>query len=418
MRILICYPWLDLGGAPNTAMSNAKGLKELGHEVVFFTKVGGMYEDKLRKLEIPVVSAPHDLFLPHLHHLNGKAFRILEKAIEEYSIDIIHAYHHSPYFLAQFAALRKNIPLVFTAVWFLDGPVFPVYPGSLIFVAREFLDDAQKRIKGDPAEMTVIPNRIDLSEFHPGIDSSLFQKERQLPDTGWKIAFMSRINRIKFGSLRHAVEAVESMAVKGRDITLAIAGDGECFEELKQMVDEVNTRVGKEAIILLGQIVDTPQFLSWADIIIGIGRCTWEGMACGKPAIVVGENGIAGIAEPAETEMLQYYNFAGRNVREPVDPEALANVIEELMTDQPRYRELSEYSREYVVDNYDYRTGAARVEEIYRKELQAVPLSRMRKIRVFINLLIFGYGYRLYIAWRIKLRGLLGRGKPEDRTKH
>ncbi|MBN2184285.1 MAG: glycosyltransferase family 4 protein [Candidatus Krumholzibacteriota bacterium] len=416
MRILICYPWLSLGGAPNTAISNAKGLKEIGHEVVFFTKTGGMYEEKLRKLEIPVVSAPHDPFLPHLHHLNGKAFRILEKAIDEYSIDIIHSYHHSPYFLAQFAALRKNIPLVFTAVWFVEGPVFPAYPGSLIFVAREFLDDVKKRIKGNPAEMAVIPNRIDLNEYHPGIDFSRFQKEKQLPDAGWKIAFMSRVDRIKFGSLRHAVQAVELMATKGRDVTLAIAGDGGCFEDLKQTVDEVNIRAGREIVILLGQIIETPQFLSWADIVLGIGRCTWEGMACGKPAIVVGENGIAGIAEPAETEMLQYYNFAGRNIKEPVDPQVLADTIEELMTDETHYRELSEYSRKYVIDNYDYKAGAVRVEEIYRKELLSDPLTRMQKIRVFCNALIFGYGYRLYIAWRIKLRGLLGRGKPDDKV--
>ena len=418
MRVLICYPWLDLGGAPNTTISIAKGLKELGHDVIFFTKTGGIYEDRLRKLEIPVISAPYDPILPHLYHLNRKAFRKMEKVIEEYSIDIIHAFHNSLYFLAQFVSLKKNIPLVFTSVWFLDRPVFPVYPGSLIFVAREFLDDAKKRIKGNPAEMTVIPNRIDLSEFHLGIDFSRFQKERQLPDTGWKIAFMSRVDRSKFGSLRHAVEAVESMVIRGRDVTLAIAGDGVCFEELKMVVDQVNTRVGKTAIILLGQIVDTPRFLSWADIVIGIGRCIWEGMACGKPAIVVGENGIAGVAEPAGTEMLQYCNFAGRNITEPVNPRVLEDKIEELMTDQPRYRELSEYSREYVIDNYDYRTGAARVEEIYRKELQAVPLSRMRKMRVFINLLIHGYGYGLYVAWRIKFRGLLGRGKPEDRVKH
>ncbi|MBN2070254.1 MAG: glycosyltransferase family 4 protein [Candidatus Krumholzibacteriota bacterium] len=418
MRILICYPWLDLGGAPNTTLSIAKGLKELGHEVVFFTKAGGIYEDRLRKLDIPVVSVPYDPILPHLYHLNIKALRMMERVIDEYSIDLIHTFHYNQYFLAQFVALKKNIPLVFTSVFFVDGPVFPVYPGRLIFVAREFLDDTAKKVKGDPKELVVIPNRVDLSQFHPGIDSSGFQNDKQLPGAGWKIAFMSRIDRKKFGSLRHAVAAVELLIEKGRDVTLVIAGGGVCFEELQRIADEANTRTGKKAVILLGPITDTPQFLSWADIVFGIGRCTWEGMACGKPTIVVGENGIAGIADPATTEMLQYYNFAGRNVSEPVDPRVLADTIEELMIDQARYDELSEYSKKYVIDNYDYRTGAARVEEIYRKELQAEPLSRATKIRVFINVLVFGYGYRLYIAWRIKLRGMLGRGKPEDKTGH
>ena len=338
------------------------------------------------------------------------------RAIEDHSIDIIHAFHHSSYFLAQFAALRKNIPVVFSSVWYLDGPVFPVYPGTLIFVAREFLDEARGKIKGVPAGMTVIPNRIDLSEYRPGLDGAKFQMDNGLPSSGWKIAFMSRVDKLKFGSLRNAVEAVSSMVERGMDVTLAIAGDGVCFDELKKIAGEVNSRLGKEAVILLGKVSDTPGFLSWADIVLGIGRCIWEGMACGKPAIVVGENGVAGIAEPEKTELLQYYNFAGRNISEPVDPRVLADTIENLMNDHARYRELSAYSREYVIENYDYRTGAERIEKIYEDELSAVRLSPFRKIRVLFNLLVFGYGYRLYVALRIMLRGLLGRGRPEDRV--
>ncbi|MCK4236021.1 MAG: hypothetical protein KAX38_02805 [Candidatus Krumholzibacteria bacterium] len=42
MRILICFPWLSLGGAPNSAITLAKGLKERGHDVFFFTKIGSL----------------------------------------------------------------------------------------------------------------------------------------------------------------------------------------------------------------------------------------------------------------------------------------------------------------------------------------------------------------------------------------
>ncbi len=418
MRILICYPWLDLGGATNTAMTIAKGIKERGHEVVFFTKMGGMYEERLRKLDIPVISAPFHKFLPLMYQLNLKAYRHFCDTLDKYSIDVIHTFHYNTYYLSLFAAVKRNIPVVFSSVWYLDEAPFPDYPGRVTFVAREFLDKARRTIGIHSREMTVLPNRIDLEMFHPGIDYTDFSRRFNLPDSGWKIVFMSRVDSLKFGSLSYAIEAVKLVALKGSRVTLVIAGDGSCFDDLGVLAERVNKQIGYEVIRLIGAVLETPELLSWADIVFGIGRCAWEGMACGKPVLVVGENGLAGVAAPEKVDELQYYNFAGRNIREPVDHSLLADSIEMIMGDEEIYKKLALFSTRYVMENYDYRAGVAKFEQIYEKAINDPPLNRLERIRLFFSNLLYGYCRQVYLAWRVKLRGYIGRGRSDDKIVH
>jgi len=79
MNILFIYPWLTLGGAPNDVITIAKGFKDRGHNVYLFTKSGGMYEGRLKELEIPYISAPYCALLPRLYHLNPRALSISMK---------------------------------------------------------------------------------------------------------------------------------------------------------------------------------------------------------------------------------------------------------------------------------------------------------------------------------------------------
>lgn len=409
MRILVCYPWLSLGGAPNTSMTLARGLKNLGHDVFFFTKSDTIHETRLREAGIETITAPHHPFLPSMDLLNLKAYKILNDALQKYSIDVVHAFHHHSYLLSLFAAPRMNIPVVFTAVWFLFARPFPAYPGRVIFVAKEFLDQGAPLFRGCPREMIVLPNRIDLDEFYPGIDYTDFSAERNLPDSPWKIAFMSRIVSIKMGSLRNAVEAVRILASRRRDVLLGIAGDGALFHELRKICEGVNNDLGREVIRLLGPVEDPARFLSWSDIVLGIGRSAIEGMACGKPTLIVGENGFAGVVEPEKVEELQYHNFAGRNVKSAVDPLKLADAIDLIMNDKSKRDFLSDFARRYAMENYEYMAGARRLEKVYRDALSDPPLSRSERFRLLWTNALGGYGWRYYLAWRLKLRGLFGR---------
>jgi len=414
MNILFLYPWLSLGGAPNSVLTLAKGLKEKGHNVFLFTKSGGMYEDRVKKLGIQYVSAPYSTVLPRLYHLNPGALKLFNETLERFSIDIVHAFHHYSYIMALFSAPFRGIPVVFTAVWFLEEWPYPSYPGRVIFVAEEFKDQGEHLFRGNLREMMVLPNRVDLEMFRPGLDASEFVSRYNLPVDGWKMAFMSRISSLKMNSLKYAARVAGILADRGHRVTLAIAGDGPRMPELKEYVDLINAGRSEPVVRLIGAVEDTPLFLSWADIIFGIGRCAWEGMACGKPTLVVGENGLAGIVEPSKFEELAYYNFAGRNIKEPVLDELLVEAVESIMTDPAKYEQLASYARQCAMEHYDYRAGVSRIIELYERALADPPLTLWQKVKLGVTNFIFGYLPRAYIALRLRLRVIVGRGRPED----
>ncbi len=404
MRILFCYPWLDLGGAPKTSITLAKGLKERGHQVYFFSKEGGMYEELLEKTGIPLISAPYHASLPLMFHLNCKAGRILKKTIEDYSIDIVHVFHPNHYFLSLMIAPRKDIPVVFTAVWFQGTFTYPDYPGKVIFVAEEFLDHARPYIGKHAGEMIVMPNRVDLDRFSVDIDWSGFVEEKGLPGSGTKLAFMSRLDVPKAGSVYNAMDAAGLMAEKGMEVTLAIAGDGPLRERFEKYADGINARYGRKVIILLGSIDRTPEFLSWSNIVIGIGRSAFEGMATSKPTCIVGENGLAGVVRSDTVEELQYYNFAGRNIDSPREPSELADMIAEIISDRDTYKSLAAFSRGYVIENYGYRAGAEKLELLYEELLAARPFSVYQKTKTVVSSFLTGYCRSLYRTTKSRLK--------------
>ena len=407
MRILFCYPWLDLGGAPKTSITLARGLKERGHEVYFFSKGGGMYEKLLVEAGIPLISAPYHSFLPLMFHLNGKAYRLLKKTIEDYSIDIVHVFHPNHYFLSLLIAPWKNIPVLFTAVWYQAAHSFPAYPGRVMFVAEEFLDHQKPYIGKHAREMTVLPNRVDLDKFSADIDWSEFAREKGLPGSGTKISFMSRLGSTKEKSVYYTMNAAQILAERGMEITLAIAGDGPLYSRFVEYGAQINSKYPREIIKFIGGIERTPEFLSWADIILGIGRSSFEGMATSKPTCIVGENGLAGVVSSDTVKELQYYNFAGRNIKSPREPSLLADTIEGIMEDGDRYSQLAEFARRYVIENYGYKAGAEKLEKTYEDVLGEKPLNLFEITRAVATSFLTGYCRTLYRMGKGKLKEIL-----------
>ena len=217
---------------------------------------------------------------------------------------------------------------------------------------------------------------------------------------------MSRLNYFKEKSIYYSMNAVELLAKRGKRVILAIAGDGPLFDNFVEYADKINKKYPHELIKFVGVIERTPQFLSWSEIVIGIGRCAFEGMATSKPALIVGEKGLAGIVQRENVKELQYYNFAGRNIKKEQDSSLLADTIEEIMDDSKKYKELAEFSREYILENYGYREGARKLEEIYKEVLNENKLSCYEKARTLITNFFNGYCRSAYIAVRVKLAGL------------
>jgi glycosyltransferase involved in cell wall biosynthesis len=166
-----------------------------------------------------------------------------------------------------------------------------------------------------------------------------------------------------------AIRAADLVARKRGDFCLALAGDGSQRAAIEALADEVNRRHGRTVVHVLGHVDNVAALFRQADAVLGIGRGLWEGMAFGKPALVVGRMGLAGVVRPETVEELGYYNFAGRNATEPVPPERLAEELERILADDAYARGLGDFARRFILETFDAAVGAAQMERVVAAEV-------------------------------------------------
>jgi len=90
---------------------------------------------------------------------------------------------------------------------------------------------------------------------------------------------------------------------------------------------------------------DVVSEMNWADMVIGLGRSAYEGMACERNVIVFDYNGADGIATPETLVEFRKHNCSGRRYKLDWD-------IQELWEQMQQYDpERGEALREYIIEN-------------------------------------------------------------------
>ena len=86
---------------------------------------------------------------------------------------------------------------------------------------------------------------------------------------------------MKGEGLHRTIDAVRTL---GRDLPLrfVIVGDGTARIELERRANEVNTELGRSAVVLTGPLLDPRPAYASADIVVGMGGSALRGMAFGE----------------------------------------------------------------------------------------------------------------------------------------
>ena len=77
--------------------------------------------------------------------------------------------------------------------------------------------------------------------------------------------------------------------------------------------------------------------------------------------------------------------------------------------DRDEYERLAGFARRYVLERYDYRAGAEKLESIYEAALNDPPIDARKRRELIFQNLVWGYGSQAYVAARLRLGKLLGR---------
>lgn len=239
--------------------------------------------------------------------------------------------------------------------------------------------------KWDEKDVVVIKNRIDFNEeMKKDTEQScsfLFDSQHK------KIIMITRFSGEKIKAIEYVFKAIEDIFCSISDVDLILIGDGQFYEKISILAKEINNKIGREGIILTGAVINANSLLKYGDIVMGVGRSAFEGMFLGKPTVIVGENGFAGVIEEKTVEELEYYNFSGRNVKLSGDCKELENVIRKILEDEQYALRVGRFGREYLEQELDVVQGVKKIEKIYEEVSSKGQVDLGIQIKSFIFLI-------------------------------
>jgi glycosyltransferase involved in cell wall biosynthesis len=353
MRITFINSCPYLGGAELWHLRTAVKFVERGHRVTMLARPGPLAE-RAAEAGVPVVILPLSFDLDLASAARGYAFFRRERPEVILLNDQRETRLIAPAARAagvKVRVQRKGWPFL-KGSW-RDRLVYRFFVTHLIAnsddIARLFRD------KGviDPTRITVMENGVDLGRFRPG-DRDAARTRFGLPLDSVVIGSVGRLVSQK--GFQDLIAAGALLRERGREVLLAIAGEGEMKEELEQLSSKCGTGLDMK---LMGQVEDTPEFLRALDVFAfpshseGRSNALLEAMAMGLPIAAGDIPGNRELIEDGRTGLI----FPIR------EPEALADKLEQLLAGPEAAAGMGRAAQERVKNHFDQERALDRLIE-------------------------------------------------------
>jgi len=362
MNLLFVLSQRELTGAETYALSLIKELTAKNHKVVIVS------DTLSSKTDIPYYSLDIDnrkSFINRLRHI-----KVLSQIIKKEKINLLHAQSRGSSWVSYFASRLTNIPLVTTAHCIypihLSRKMLPCFGEKVIAICEAVKEHLIRDLKVKSEDVVLIPNGIDIDNFRPNVDITKIREEFGIQSGTKVISWIGRFSGPRGKIIEEMVEKVFPEILAGApNRILLIVGGGEKPNTLERKVKAINHRIGRQGIKFTNLRKDIPQICILSDLIIGAGRVALEAMACERVVISVGENKLIGLINPETIEEGIYTNFGDCCGYQPVDWVRLTSAIDEVLNDEKKVEELGKWGRKIVIDQFNLKKVANKVEEIY-----------------------------------------------------
>jgi glycosyltransferase involved in cell wall biosynthesis len=139
-----------------------------------------------------------------------------------------------------------------------------------------------------------LPPPIDLAQNRmAAVSGSEFRKQQGLGDEDVLLVTVSRLHQqLKGESLVRSVNAVSRLA-EAFPVRFCIVGDGDLRPKLEALASDVNHRLQRTVVQVVGPMLDPRPAYAAADIVIGMGGSALRAMAFSKALVIVGADGFA-----------------------------------------------------------------------------------------------------------------------------
>jgi len=394
MSLLFYVDNLGLGGANQTTLTVAAGLKRRGHDVIFAAGDGPL-RARLNQAGIDFVEMPGVGSIP-----SWTATKIIFAAVVARKIDLICSNGFDCTMAAIPAALMAGCGIVPT----YGGLYNPPYPHPWVPLANIFSEELSWELIhrfGWKAENVVhLIARIDGERFHPGVVAETLRRKWNVTLRERLLVMVCRQDYGKYGGVMALLAAAPGLKKKVPDLRIALVGGGNAADAIARSVRAVHDEVGDEFIVMPGAILETEQAYVAADLVIANGsRSALEAMCCGKVVVSVGSNGFCGVLTRDTVASFRRFNFdKGRLAGNPLgQPERLVSVVADLLADRGLLAEVGRWSHAYATEHLLVKDRLPDFEAFYARGLAmawTTPGMRWRLLRRWLLSLV---AFKIYL---------------------
>ena len=215
------------------------------------------------------------------------------------------------------------------------------------------------------SKLVTIYNSIDTDYFQPLTSSEEKQALRvnlSVADTERIVLTVAKLHPQKGHC--YLIQAIPSILKRFPNVRFLFAGEGELFEDLKNLVKQTGI---VSAVSFLGVRQDIPQLLSLSDVFVlpslweGMPNAVLEAMAVGTPVVATNVGGGPEVIIGDETGILVPSE----------DSDALAQAIIRLLEDPVLRQTLAEEAQRWVLENLTEEKNISAYEQLYESLIVA-----------------------------------------------
>ncbi len=376
------YPARGYGGASIVVYQVAKRLVKKGHQVTVYATDADEKDSRLES-GVRLLDGIKVYYFQNLSNslaYNQKLFlplgilSVARKEVREFDIIRCHDTRTFQNVIAHHYARRHSIPYVLQphgATNLLQKKrmkrLFDILFGNRIlkdasaFIAISRAEAAQLAAMGvDPERIVVVPNAVELSEFHNLPQKGAFKRKWGIAEREKIVFFLGRIHPTK--GLDLLAEAFAEVAGKVPDARLVVAGiDDGYLSSLKKLVSSLQVR---DKVLFPGPLYGRDKLEAYVDAEVffshsehGSPLITFlEAWACGVPVVTTDVVDLI-------VEREKIHGQAGYVI--PYNKQELAQALQRILADDGLRKRMGEEGRRLVEARFDWDAAASRVEELY-----------------------------------------------------
>jgi len=361
------------GGQPTYILMMARGLADLGHDVVVAAPAGSILAGRARAAGLPTFEALAFRKTKHLAAAARDAF-VLARHLREGGYDLINSHGSQDVWtcVAARALAGRRTPLVYTrnntkAVrphaanrWLYGRQI-----DHLIVASRTVLERYAPFLEGgtlSDRRISVVHGTYRPDQFHRGLDRGAARARLGFGPATPLIGVVGRLVRDKGHAVlfRAAVEILK----RRPEVRFLLVGTGTLEGELRRLAGDLGI---DGAVHFLGFREDIPEITAALDVSVlpsvdcdASPAVLKEALACGVPAVASDIGGAAEILREGVTGL----------VVPPDDPRRLAEAILSLVEDPERAREMGRIGSGDVAERFPPSRLAAETLAVYRGVLE------------------------------------------------